>query len=76
LKIGCQRGEMSKWKHEPLKVNFPPFLGGARPQKNWWNSQIADVNRVRVEICEQFMRLYDFWAVWPGLNMRILLLFS
>jgi hypothetical protein len=24
---------MSKWKHEPLKVNFPPFLGGVRPKK-------------------------------------------
>jgi hypothetical protein len=23
---------MSKWKHEPLKVNFPPFLGGMRPK--------------------------------------------
>jgi hypothetical protein len=33
LKIGCQGGEMSKWKHEPLKVNFPPFLGGVRPKK-------------------------------------------
>jgi hypothetical protein len=32
LKIGCQGGEMSKWKHEPLKVNFPPFLGGVRPK--------------------------------------------
>jgi hypothetical protein len=31
LKIGCQGGETSKWKHEPLKVNFPPFLGGVRP---------------------------------------------
>jgi hypothetical protein len=22
---------MSEWKHEPLKVNFPPFLGELRP---------------------------------------------
>jgi hypothetical protein len=22
---------MSKWKQEPLKVNFPPFWGGVRP---------------------------------------------
>jgi hypothetical protein len=23
---------MSKWKHEPQKVNFPPFLGELRPK--------------------------------------------
>ena len=29
-------------------------------QKNWWNAQI--------ECCAWFMRLRDFWAVWPRLN--------
>jgi hypothetical protein len=29
--IGCQGGGMSKGTHEPLKVNFPPFLGELRP---------------------------------------------
>jgi hypothetical protein len=31
LKIGCQGGEKIKLKHEPLKVNFPPFLSELRP---------------------------------------------
>jgi hypothetical protein len=32
LNIGCRGGEMSKCKHEPLKVNFSPFLRGVRPK--------------------------------------------
>jgi hypothetical protein len=33
-KIGCQRDEMSKRKHEPLKVNVSTFLGDVRPERD------------------------------------------
>jgi hypothetical protein len=68
---------MSKWKHEPLKVNFSPFLGGVRPI-HWmkifhWNlildfvldnyKPILSFGMLDSLLTELFFRTYVAW--WP-----------
>jgi hypothetical protein len=45
---------MSKQKHDPLKVNFPSFLGGVRPYCSTFTLDIVDFR------CSDRLDIVDF----------------